>query len=938
MNQRDLAVIADALEESARLADRAQQQRGLFAEAMEVIGKYTGPTRVARQASDQRVTLDGEFDAGDDVGIDDAGIGHTRDPTPVDMHSPDVAGLSFFDLSGHCESYSHVRSEGRDYVTVDEGLVVAAGANAVRDWVLRNPNWAKADYKINQKWVTMTFSCRCGGSVPKSQKRHAKSTDSEKEHQLTKGLACIAGDRFQPCTAKLKLRFEPMTIADDDLALVHGGFIKDIQLESMHNHEPLLHRSIRAVLFAEDPGLRLYNLISKVAIQHPFLDGQKIMIKALGIVAGSPRFASDRDLYELRIGHIRRHAIKHVSALARTLRGFDRPADFGSLMDTFAKFTRMYESMSASDKLHFVRIVDVQEAFDDDGAVDRFCVLISTDNMLQRAAQGLNNTLFCDCTYRLCTSDVPLLVVGVECSRRSFLAVGYIIMGNETACAYELAFSTLKRSVERAMTRSGMYQDFFWSPRSVMGDGCQALSVAIRRVFVESDDSQTHAASLDTDTLTGEVNVTRLNCFFHFMQNAKKFCSQNNLQEEWRKVRSDIAVIANARSREQFALWIGMLIERWEGYGEGSPYRVLRDYLLRSGGYFDLQKWTSMWSWNPLEATCDVSELDVLWNSRCNNNLERHNREIKGLLVSRNLMSFNALIAALTDRQIQLESLKAVSIPLEQDYESLTKKWEEARKLTTWSYVICREHHFITNAAAPGDTFIISSSPLPESEIEEQLSGSFDPFLERQCQRFICYIPCDRDIESMNLSPGSGGPVCSCPEYVKTNSCSHICWLFNTQRGIQPPKSTIRLAPRVQRRGPITIRIINGRHTLAHLRVRRRRLDVPGEAGEYIMRTPGVDGPAGLVPIVAPDNAVRRRPGRPKSQARPPGRQPEVSPAETLPVLELPTQQQPVPATPPASAPSERARLPEVDAAQSNGPRPMGLRSNPKPSRRAAGE
>ena len=220
-----------------------------------------------------------------------------------------------------CGSFTQLQvPHGEKWMTVGGNFRVELALQGVIDWVLRNPTWAKYDHKIGKKGTTLNFYCKLSGSIEKQMARYNGAPEEGRSKLLTKGFGRIGLSGYEPCRAKLRIRF-------------NSGVIERIQVSRGHSHEEIVYPCFRPRLILLDPYLGLYNLICRIAVENRDYDASKILAEALSTIFMVPRSSERRNEYQGLIGVLRTSHMADVSELARALRGYKNHMDLESLSE-----------------------------------------------------------------------------------------------------------------------------------------------------------------------------------------------------------------------------------------------------------------------------------------------------------------------------------------------------------------------------------------------------------------------------------------------------------------------------------------------------------------------------------------------------------------------------------------------------------------------------
>lgn len=116
----------------------------------------------------------------------------------------------------------------------------------------------------------------------------------------------------------------------------------------------------------------------------------------------------------------------------------------------------------------------------------------------------------------------------------------------------------------------------------------------MKATFIESDESSEHLWNI-----SASIDVQRLNCFFHVMQNVRKKLHEMGVIREARDIIKSFQILCNARSKTQLRSWVQHFRDRYVDSGDN--VQRFFEYLTEANGYLNLDSWQSLWTRVPVE-------------------------------------------------------------------------------------------------------------------------------------------------------------------------------------------------------------------------------------------------------------------------------------------------------------------------------------------------
>ena len=703
-------------------------------------------------------------------------------------------GLSYAgfrgDLPDRCPSFVDAPFEsiterkstkpGKDPIKWGQVMGPVRFAGDVRTWVTDNPMWV-VEYtrqsKDGSKWELVAY-CKLGGKSS-SYKERVESGRLDVKEPFKQGFAAqYAGTnnefpaslsdgtrRFQNCGCKMKVTFVP------------GQWINFIQLRldadgKGHQHGDFHPQTtkVTASIIRADRTLLMHNTLTNLT------SNAATMVKPSCVAAGISRAVLDQghpDNDEIQISlcqeQTKRSIRQHVSAV----QGQKTVLNIDELEAQRKDLKRKYRHLLIADRAkgeNFPRIIGLDSQVDPQGKLKDMVLTVSTTAMLKFAIEFQDQYCFAtDATYKLVTSDYPVVVCGFVTQHRRFQLVSLSFVMRETTESFQKVFEHIKSSAESICTNRTL------CPAFSMADGASAISTSLRHVF-----RGTH----------------RLTCYAHVLAALRKKARGNfrmKNDQHWFELHRLTKEASMAQSKEEFVSRLERI------YIEFSPeYPGLVHYMRTPNGFFDPNSWRSMWY------RFSHTSLDQAWCPRTNNPVESFNRRLKSDFCGNLILSFPKLLTAFLETHMIKCSSETLTARQEtsQDYmmtkaklknsEVIPRLWKRAMTLHSEGQykvvLVSRRMHFAPvdlPSGLDGDLLAIADSEQAVREVMESGAG-----IRGLKAKFpLVYIPAL--IEDIDTHPGLGGPVCSCEDNLRLNHCHHVCMVYVIYRGFTPKQRKV---------------------------------------------------------------------------------------------------------------------------------------------------
>ena len=601
----------------------------------------------------------------------------------------------------------------------------------MKDWVGASGCWKVSQCDVERTgWCIRAF-CLFGGQALKYQKRIVKGTKVA-ANPNTRGFA-KQDTRYENCPGEMRVHFSTRMVLSIEVKL------RDLE-GSVHTHgEPIPDVVITPALVKADPSLSALNALTEHA-RNISLPPGAVLGESLPKLRQTLGEDYDTVIHTLTRSDGKVDIQNHVAKV----RGQKKIITIEYLERLRLEQERVYRS--AANKRHVPRVIGLSHATEADGKL-HFVLTISTDAMLDTAMTACLNGLVVatDCTFKRLSLGAVLTIGAVDrCGHYRFLSIS--LTSGETSRSYQDAFEHLKSAVL-------VHRGFDFVPRYLMGDASLCLNGVFR-------------------VLTDETK--RVNCYSHFMKASHRYVKYTLRCSCWDQLRKYLRILANARSRKQFELWLRYLKER---VGNEFPASV-KNYL-ETSPYFDPDSPASHWYW------CTSDGLEDAGKVRTNNANEGSNGRLRSQMFRNSIQSLSTGIGAMVSDQMAVLSHETDHICLEQRFDSWTKEWNLAGTqgpVATIELVASQYNFMKPGVACEGDTYAINCT---SEDVGLLATGVYDPFDVDAPKGYLVYIPAlERIPADLNASPLKNGPVCCCGAYAARLRCYHICLVLARYRSI----------------------------------------------------------------------------------------------------------------------------------------------------------
>ena len=622
---------------------------------------------------------------------------------------------------------------GVRYIKAMEATDSSLDLDEVVSWLTDGTLWAHDKTEKGKMGYVITASCRFGTRTRKylaSLEKGVKACENPRSRGLAKQDA-----EFNLCNCRVRVHVSPTHFVGPVFVSVDQG---NDGVWRTHTHGPSDSGFCNAAIASLDPSLYIHNAVVRAASADPVSSTNRIIAKVgHDIIASKPeQFSAWMNKLNASKDEIRRLvcSVRSYTRKPLTVRDLETLRDHLD-EEYFKQVTTCYSLAQ-----HLPRIIGITVKGDDDmEKLEELAITFSTNTLLRRAARC--RTLLVDATFKVTTAGFPLIACGTSDSVHGFRLISVSLVLGETTKSYSRVFEHLMHKVREV---TGIP----FNPECVMADAASSITSSMRKF---------------------SRLPTRLVCYFHVKQAIRKYFKYTARMEDENSLIGrflrDVDILSHSFSVGRFEYILQLIKQKY-----GIHSKIIR-YLDRKDGFFDTTGNYYRWFWIP-------DRIESAWDPTTNNAVESFNNKIKTDLLSKKIKPLQQVIFFLSEDLLSSYSADNDDEVLnKQSYRSNAQILKAASATGVFAQLL-EKFHFILGTW-DGTTYAVADHDISESDLKKKgmdMFNNHDNPLTNKENVYLTFIPDDANL--LDANPGQGGPICSCSEYRKGNSCKHILALF----------------------------------------------------------------------------------------------------------------------------------------------------------------